>query len=91
MRVRWTAGAHADLQRISDYLFEENPVSAPDLVRRIYTAPVRLETFPESGRPGRRPQTRELVLASLPFILVYDIAGETIRILRVLHGAQKWP
>ena len=91
MRVRWTERVHSDVKRISDHLFEENRDSAPDLIRRIYTAPVRLETFPESGRPGRRLHTRELVVPRLPFILIYDIVGDVVRVLRVLHGAQKWP
>lgn len=25
------------------------------------------------------------------YILIYDIAGDTIRTLRLLHAAQKWP
>ncbi len=35
--------------------------------------------------------TRELVIRKTPYIAAYRIEGDTIRILRVLHGAQQWP
>ena len=51
----------------------------------------RLVTFPEMGRRGRVLGTRELVIASQPYLVAYRIRGQTIHILAVLHGAQKWP
>jgi toxin ParE1/3/4 len=50
-----------------------------------------LSDWPELGKPGRVPKTKELVVAKTPFILVYDISGKRVRIMRVLHGAQKYP
>jgi toxin ParE1/3/4 len=35
--------------------------------------------------------TRELVIAGLPWIVVYRVTGGTIEVVRVLHGAQQWP
>jgi toxin ParE1/3/4 len=37
------------------------------------------------------PDTRELVIARTPFVVAYRLRNETIEILRVLHGAQRWP
>jgi len=45
---------------------------------------------PGLGRTGRVPGTRELI-AHRNYILIYDTAGDTIRILRVLHAARQWP
>jgi toxin ParE1/3/4 len=47
--------------------------------------------FPHRGRPGKKEGTRELVLSPLPYLVVYGISGDAVHIVRVLHGAQKWP
>jgi toxin ParE1/3/4 len=91
MELRWTQEAAADLEHIADYLFQIAPERAGELVRGIYNAPSALVTFPYRGRAGRKEGTRELVLSSLPYIVVYQINGEVIHIVRILHGAQKWP
>ena len=91
MELRWTNAAASDLTRIADYLFEHTPERAPQLVRAIYDAPASLLTFPNRGRPGKKEGTRELVLSSLPFIVVYTVRSEAIYVVRILHGAQQWP
>lgn len=60
-------------------------------MRAIYNAPAALLSFPHIGRLGKKQGTRELVLAPLPYLMVYRIAGDVIHIARILHGAQKWP
>jgi toxin ParE1/3/4 len=50
-----------------------------------------LLTFPGRGRPGKKQGTRELVLTSLPYLVVYIVTGDVIHVARILHGAQKWP
>jgi toxin ParE1/3/4 len=91
MQLQWTEEAEADLRRISEYLFEKTPEHAPRIVQAIYEAPVSLLTFPGRGRPGKKQGTRELVLTSLPYLVIYVVTGEVIHITRILHGAQKWP
>ncbi len=91
MQLRWTEEAAADLEHITDYLFQSAPERAAELVRGIYNAPAALLTFPHRGRAGKKEGTRELVLSSLPYVVVYQITGEVIHIVRILHGAQKWP
>jgi toxin ParE1/3/4 len=91
MELRWSEQAANDLERITNYLFEETPQHAPELVRALYEAPYALLTFPHRGRPGKKKKTRELVLSPLPFIVVYLVTNDAIHILRILHGAQKWP
>jgi toxin ParE1/3/4 len=43
------------------------------------------------GRAGRVPGTRELVVPRTPYIVPYRIQRTTIQILRVYHGARRWP
>lgn len=39
MELRWTQEAAADLERITDYLFEYTPERAARLVRALYDPP----------------------------------------------------
>ena len=91
MRVRWTPAAAADLENIANYLFEQTPENAGRLIREIYLAPKGLESFPLRGRAGKKEGTRELVLPSLPYVIVYRVTSGSVDILRVLHGSQDWP
>lgn len=43
------------------------------------------------GRTGRIAGTREVVFADPPYIVAYRVAPETLDVLTVLHGAQRWP
>lgn len=54
MRIMWTPAAAGDLEQITDYLYEQAPEIADDLVQRIYSAPSVLKQFPNTGRPGRK-------------------------------------
>ena len=91
MQLRWTEDAVNDLEHIADYLLEHVPERAPELIRRVYDAPATLLMFPNRGRPGKKEGTRELVLAPLPYIVVYVVRGDVIFVVRVLHSAQQWP
>lgn len=91
MKILWTPAAADDLERIADYLLEQNPGVATEIVQRIYNATGPLKRFPNLGRPGRKHGTRELVLSPLPYIIIYEVVAERIRITRILHGAQRWP
>ena len=91
MQVRWLGSALADLEAIQDYLIEKNPPAAYRLVGRIRNAVARLLEMPNRGRPGRWPGTLELVIPGTPYIVPYRVRGDAIEILRVWHGARRWP
>jgi toxin ParE1/3/4 len=91
MNVRWSAAAAHDLEAAANYLFEKTPSNAAQLVRKIFDASSSLKTFPNRGRVGKVEGTRELVVSSLPYIIVYQVTGATLHIVRILHGAQDWP
>jgi toxin ParE1/3/4 len=90
-KLCWAEEAAADLENIANYLFQNAPERAAELVRGIYNAPAGLLMFPHRGRAGRKEGTNELVLSPLPWIVVYRITGKNIYVVRILHGAQKWP
>jgi plasmid stabilization system protein ParE len=64
MELRWTEEAAADLEHITDYLFQKAPERTAELVRGIYNAPAAWLTFPYRGRAGKKEGARELVLSS---------------------------
>jgi len=89
--LEWSVLALGDRNAIFDYIEAESPRAAIEIDDRIREAVERLAEFPESGRPGRIDGTRELVISRAPYIVAYRIAGNAIRVLRVIHGAREWP
>jgi len=57
----------------------------------IQNAAEQLADHPHLGRPWRVEGRRELVIADTPFILVYRVLNNCVRILSVIHGARRWP
>lgn len=91
MRLRWAAPALRDLEEIGDYIARDNPAAADRVVTQILNQTDALATHPHIGRPGRVPDTRELVVADTPYIVPYRVRGDEVQILAVLHGARRWP
>ncbi len=92
MQVEWTHPALADLIEAQAYLTEESPRAAEIIGQRIWDASQLLEDNPYSGREGHVTDTRELVVARTPYILVYGINPEQqrVEILHVYHGRRNW-
>jgi toxin ParE1/3/4 len=90
LKLVWTASAFADRLAIYDYIEAENPRAAVALDERFAQAADRLREHPEMGRPGRIPGTRELVVHRR-YLVVSELAGDTVYILAVVHTARQWP
>lgn len=86
----WTPEAIQDRDEIYDYIEADNPVAALVLDGLFSEKAGRLVDHPGLGRPGRVAGTRELV-AHQNYILVYDLTGELVRVLRVLQAVRQWP
>ena len=91
MIVRYTRRAVADLDEARAYIALNRPQAAEAMALRIREAIEGLREFPERGRPGRVPGTRELVVPRTPFVVPYRISGQDIQVLAVLHGKREWP
>ena len=91
MKLTWSAFALSDRDAIFTYIEAVHPAAAVLIDERIVAATRRLLDFPASGRVGRIAGTRELVINGTPYVAAYTITETTVRILRVLHGAQEWP
>jgi len=90
VRLVWTRPAQQDRRAIREYIAADNPAAALDLDELLSERAARLVDHPGLGRPGRVAGTRELV-AHRNYILIYDVAGDLVRVLRVLHAARRWP
>lgn len=92
MKVRWTRQALEDLLHLHEYIAEESPHAADEMVARIHqAATVNLKEHTHMGKKGRVSGTRELVLAGTPFLLVYALKDSEIHIVSVLHTSRRWP
>lgn len=90
VKLVWTRPASIDRQEIREYIAQDNPAAALALDELFSEKAGRLADHPHLGRPGRVTGTRELV-AHQNYIIIYDVAGDTVRLLRVLHAARQWP
>ena len=60
-------------------------------LEEIHEQVILLARHPRMGRPGRVRGTRELVINRTPYIAAYRVSGDVVTILRLLHGARRWP
>lgn len=90
-RVLWSDPGLDDLAAIVAYIKADSPDAARRAANAILAAVTQLARIPESGRAGRIPGTRELVVPRSAYVVVYELSGSDAIILRVLHGAMRWP
>lgn len=91
MTVEWHPLASSDLAEAVTYVARENPEAAYRLHDEIQRQTTMLAAHPELGRLGRLPGIRELIITGTPYIAAYPVLGEVVTILRLLHGARRWP
>ena len=91
MRVKWLRTALKNLDDEAEYISRDSPTAAARVVTEIVKAVEPLTRYPALGRPGRIAGTRELVVSGTPYIIPYRVRGDAVEVLRVFHGARKWP
>ena len=91
MSLVWSEAAESDLDAITDYIARNDVAAAVRMRDEIERRLQILADYPNIGRRGRVRGTREMVLAGTPYIGVYRVHGEDVVVIRVLHGAQRWP
>lgn len=90
MRICWTPEARQDRAEIWDYIFERNPSAAARIDGLIGDAVNQLVDFPMLGHEGDIVGTRELTPHD-SYRLVYEVAGDTVWILTIIHTKRQWP
>ena len=90
MSILWAPEAELDRLHIWTHVAAENPAAARQLDRLFAKAAASLADFSQRGKPGRIPGTREL-FPHENYRLVYEVHGETVWILALVHAARQWP
>jgi toxin ParE1/3/4 len=88
MRLKWTQGALADLQKILEYIEQDNVQAAKALAAGFKQTAEHLTKHPFIGRRGELEGTRELMLHR-NYLLTYRVSSDAVEILQIWHVAQK--
>lgn len=91
MQIVWLRRVLINLDEIAEYIAQENPPAAKQVVSLIFEQVNMLSTQPSLGRAGRVIGTRELVVSHTHYLVPYRIKNNRVEILRVFHTSQKPP
>ena len=89
MQITWLKTALKNLNEIAEYIAQESPQAASQVVEAIETQVNLLATQPALGRPRRVLGTRELVISNTHYLVPYRIKNNAVEILRVFHTSRK--
>ena len=87
MRLTYARRARLDLSSIHAHIAQDSVRSADRMLLSLTDACAALLDFPDRGRIGFSPGTREVV-AVRPYVIIYSVAEEEVEIVRIFHGAQ---
>ncbi|MDB5786055.1 type II toxin-antitoxin system RelE/ParE family toxin [Caballeronia mineralivorans] len=90
MRVVWTPEAEQDRDDVWDYIATDNVAAAARMDALFGDVVTQLADFPLMGRAGKIAGTRELIPHE-SYRLVYEVEGEIIWVLALVHTARMWP
>ena len=93
MRVEVTDDAALDIEEIVAFLAERGDVlNAGRIYQRIHEHILTLENFPERVEESAAyPGARELVIKRLPYVAVFYIEAEVVRVAAVMHTRRQQP
>jgi addiction module RelE/StbE family toxin len=91
LQVKFTHLALKDLDDGYNYIYSENPLAARQVIGRIEAAIQKLREYPYIGRKGRIADIYEFVVQDTPYIIVYTIDPERLKIVSILHSSRKFP
>jgi len=91
MQVVFTQAAEADLERIGDYIAEDSPGRAVSFVQELHKRCLGIADMPKAYPLLPRHEItgiRRRVHGN--YLIFYQVIGESVAILRILHGAQDY-
>ena len=91
MKLTWSEFALDEYDAQLFYLAsgdEEAAVKTQALLESVLN---HLLLFPGIGRAGRCPGTLEFAVKKTPLLIVYEVQGNILTILRILHTSRDYP
>lgn len=88
--LTWRPLALADREAIMEYIAQDNPTAALELDLEFEAKAENARLSPKLYKAGRVRGTREIVVRP-NYVMVYQVRGTVVEMLRVLHAAQQWP
>lgn len=90
MKIVWTPDALQDRADIWEHNAAEDPAAAVRMDQLFSDCVASLADFPLLGHAGEVTGTRELT-PHRSYRLVYEVVGDTVWVLVLIHAARQWP
>ena len=91
MKVRFTATALAELDRIAEYIARDNPAAAATVVSRVEQLTGRLAEFPQMAYATDEDGVRVVPVGRFPYLIFYSVKDHEVIVLHVRHAARLRP
>ncbi|MEY3783884.1 MAG: putative Plasmid stabilization system [Candidatus Parcubacteria bacterium] len=88
MKLLITEKAYQDLENIRNYIGKDNVEKAQEVARKILIHTNNQLAVPAHGKRELMPNTFELVVPRLPYVVVYRITNDAYEILHIFHDMQ---
>lgn len=89
MKTVFSLRAAERLAEIVEYIVQEDPSGAANVLRQIDRTIMLLEDQPLIGRQSAIAGFRELVVPRYPYIILYRLVVETVEIADIFHTARR--
>ncbi|SEG05454.1 Plasmid stabilization system protein ParE [Bryocella elongata] len=90
MRIVWTESAADDLASIVEHISEDSVEAARSVARAIFAGVLNLRQMPHVGRKRSADNSRELVFAPWPYVVLYEVSGDRIYVKAIRHTSRDW-
>jgi addiction module RelE/StbE family toxin len=91
-QIHWSLTAENDLLAIEEFIAKDSVLHAISFIDRLIERIEKLSSSPKMGRmvpEFSREDLRELIFRS--YRVVYQLYGDSVTIIRVIHGAMDLP
>ena len=88
MKVVWSSQAISELEQIQEFIEQESPRGAQRIWVRIVQRVASQTIMPLAAPLEGEGPARRLVITRTPYIVLYQVADDELRVEAVFHAAQ---